>query len=65
MTSNERRKVMGLECNFCGYFAVTEDPEWKGRPHCCFHEWGHKDYETAPCDEPEYCDSVPNDYNGD
>ncbi len=56
---------MGLECNFCGYFAVTENPEWKGRPHCCFREWGHKDYETAPCDEPEYCEPVSDDYDGD
>ena len=44
------------ECRRCCYFAETDDPFWNGREHCCFHEWGHGDWETAPCDEPVYED---------
>ena len=54
-----------MECQDCVYFDVTEDPWWRGKPHCCFREWGHDDSETAPCDEPEYVDEVPSDYYGD
>lgn len=56
------------ECKNCCYFNVTDDPEWNGKEHCCFHEWGHEDWETAPCDEPEYepayeeYDDFPDDY---
>lgn len=39
------------ECKACGFFSVTPDTEWKGKPHCCFREWGHGDDEVAPCDE--------------
>lgn len=63
-----------LECKNCCYFTVTDDPDWTrkdGTPieHCCFHEWGHGDWETAPCDEPDYdnddifgYDDYPDDY---
>ena len=37
-----------MECDQCVYFDVTESEEWKGKPHCCFLEWGHSDDETAP-----------------
>lgn len=42
------------ECKNCCYFAETDNKEWNGKPHCCFHEWGHGDWEKAPCDEDEY-----------
>ena len=54
------------ECKKCCYFAVTDDPFWNGNEHCCFHEWGHGDWEKAPCDEDwereereSYADSYP------
>lgn len=39
------------ECKRCCYFAITDNSFWKGKEHCCFHEWGHGDLEKAPCDE--------------
>ncbi len=54
-----------MECDQCVYFDVTESEEWKGKPHCCFLEWGHSDDETAPCDDPDYEDSVPSEYYGE
>lgn len=45
-----------LECKNCCYFQATENEEWNGKEHCCFNEWGHKDDEIAPCDEPDYSD---------
>ena len=57
------------ECKGCCYFAITDNPDWirkDGTPieHCCFQEWGHEDWETAPCDEPQYDyeDDYPEDY---
>lgn len=43
-----------MECKNCCYFAQTENKEWNGIEHCCFHEWGHTDDEIAPCDYEEY-----------
>lgn len=51
-----------MECCDCLYFNATDNPEWKGRPHCCFLEWGHSDDEIAPCDDPAYEERVPVDY---
>ena len=45
-----------LKCENCCYYAVTDITEWNGKEHCCFSEWGHGDWETAPCDEPEWDD---------
>lgn len=42
-----------LECKNCCYY--SESPEANGF-HCCFNEWGHSDYEVAPCDEDYYAD---------
>lgn len=62
------------ECKRCCYFAVTDNPDWidkNGNPieHCCFREWGHEDWETAPCDYSEddfplyeEYDDFPDDY---
>lgn len=41
---------MALECKNCCYYGFTEGVEYE---HCCFREWGHDDYEVAPCDEEE------------
>lgn len=43
-----------MECINCNYFAQTDDPDWNGREHCCFREWGHGDEEIAPCDDPNF-----------
>ena len=42
-----------MMCQNCNYFAITDDPFWKGKEHCCFREWGHTDDEIAPCDEED------------
>lgn len=42
-----------MKCENCCYFGFTEGVEYE---HCCFREWGHGDWEVAPCDEPEYDD---------
>ena len=54
-----------MTCENCNYFDVTDDKEWQGKPHCCFHEWGHRDDEIAPCDDPDFNDYVPSAENGD
>lgn len=43
--------MANLKCEDCCYYA--ESPEVKYM-HCCFREWGHEDYEIAPCDEEDY-----------
>lgn len=45
--------MANLECKNCCYFDITGAPEWNGKEHCCFHEWGHSDEEVAPCDETD------------
>ena len=47
-----------MKCENCCYFGYTEDKEWKDSKgnnicHCMFTEL-RGDYETAPCDEPDY-----------
>lgn len=51
-------KPSSLKCENCNYYAETEEVKYV---HCCFREWGHGDWETAPCDEDEY-EEVPDDY---
>ena len=50
-----------LKCENCCYYAVSDNRDWHGKEHCCFTEWGHGDWETAPCDEEEY-DDVEEEY---
>lgn len=52
-----------MECKNCVYFQATEDKEWNGKEHCCFREWGHEDWETAPCDEPEWDNITYDEYD--
>ena len=55
-----------LKCENCCYFAVTTSDEWGGIEHCCFHEWGHGDWETAPCDyDDEYYGDDGDEYEED
>lgn len=36
-----------MKCKECCYFNSTTE---NAHEHCCFTEWGHSDYETAPCE---------------
>lgn len=38
------------ECKNCCYYAESEETPYE---HCCFIEWGHQEWEIAPCDEEE------------
>lgn len=56
-----------MKCENCCYFGYSENDDWKRKDgtkieHCLFREL-RDDYETAPCDEPEY--DEPDDYYGD
>lgn len=56
-----------MDCKNCCYFGFSGDPAWIGKDgkeieHCLFREL-RGDYETAPCDEPNY--ETPSDYYGD
>ena len=41
---------MKLECKNCCYFNSTTENEYE---HCCFTEWGHSEWEKAPCEYAE------------
>ena len=59
-----------LECKNCCYFSESLEVQYE---HCCFREWGHSDWELAPCDDPDFNDEYeeeedyedvsPEDYN--
>lgn len=38
------------ECKNCCYYAESKEIPYE---HCCFIEWGHQEFEIAPCDEEE------------
>ena len=42
-----------MKCENCNYYSMSEGVDYE---HCCFTEWGHADWELAPCDDPDFDD---------
>lgn len=43
-----------MKCENCCYYSYSEMSDYE---HCCFNEWGHGDYEIAPCDDKDFDDN--------
>ena len=58
-----------MKCENCVYFGYSDNEDWKDRNgknicHCMFREL-RGEWETAPCDEPEYEDNDDEYYGRD